>query len=73
MNSAAGRRKRHRLKPFLKGLAMHIAILTFEGARREWQQAILLSTLVGSKTKVETSFPADPAFLQGKEHEFMIS
>ena len=43
-----------------------------ESARQAWQQAILRSKLASSNTRVETSFPAEPVFLQGKEHEFVV-
>lgn len=43
-----------------------------ESARQEWQQAILQSKLTSLNTKVETSFPGEPEFILGKEHEFVV-
>lgn len=43
-----------------------------ESARQKLQQVILQTKLTSSNTKIEKSFPAEPVFLQGKEHEFVI-
>ena len=43
-----------------------------ESAREQWQKVIRHSKLISSNPNFETSFPTDPIFLQGEEHEFVI-